>query len=428
VASARGLRGFRTTRPKARRGLALGALAAWTLIMTGALEPQSARAPSELGRRMNDITGIADPASRIREYDRLVGEFPGSALAAFQLALDLWRYGQRSQAGDTARRAIAIAPELFDQLPAGLAAAIRVEAGSADIAADRRGQLVAGFRITHRIAEDPRTLYYRAERGPAHGYVRVLRQSLSQDPAAAARFLESARWLQGISHPGLATILDAGVLADGCACVLVLPVAGELLSQRIWRKEPLALLAPALGSIAGALAMLHARGLYHLSIQPERVQVAGDLAPTLQLLDSDHVQGVTAPLPLAANGPVRDGVDPVLFMAPEIFRARGEVGAPADVYALGALAYLVLCGRPPLQAGRLAEAIVARLERAPVPVRSVAPVVPEELAHLVDAMLDKDPAQRPSMALVAGAWSRIFAVPIACGVAVPDRYHQIRAA
>ena len=373
---------------------------------------------------MNDIIGIADPASRIREYDRLVGEFPGSALAVFQLALDLWRYGHRSQAGETARRAIAMAPELFDQLPAGLAAAIGAEAGSADLAADRHGELVAGFRITHRVAEDPRTVCYQAERGAAHGYVRVLRRSLSQDRSVAARFVESARWLQRISHPGLATVLDTGVLADGCAYVLVQAVEGELLSEHIWRKDHLGLLAPALGPIAGALALLHARGLYHLNIQPERVQVGEDVAPSLQLLDSDQVQGATALPPLLANGPVRDGVDPVLFMAPEIFRGRGEVGAPADVYALGALAYLVLCGRPPLQAGRIGEAIVARLEQAPAPVRSVAPVVPEELARLVEAMLDKDPGRRPSMALVAGAWSRIFAAPIA----MRDRARQSHAA
>jgi serine/threonine protein kinase len=380
---------------------------------------ESAQVPrdalSELGHRMNDIAGLADPASRIREYGRLVGEYPGSSLAAFNLALDLWRSGRRTEALDAARRAIAIAPELVVRLPSELVTSLRAAARSTDTASDRLGEIVAGFRITHRIAEDPRTLFYRVERGTEQGYLRVLHRSLSQDPQVATRFIESARLLQCNPGPGLVTIREAGMLADGCAYVLMQPAPGTLLSERIWSKEPLAPLAPALGMLAEGLAALHAQGLCYLGIQPERIQVAAGAAPALQLLDSEHVRGpvLQLPAPTIAGGPVREGVDPVLFMAPELFSGRAEVGPPADVYALGVLAYYVLCGHLPFQAESIGEVIAAHLNRAPSPLRSAAPGVPEELGRLVDAMLDKDPGRRPAMAHVAEAWAQIFSEQVA---------------
>jgi serine/threonine protein kinase/PKD repeat protein len=382
---------------------------AWRSTMSGAHVMQTESSLSEMGRRMNEIGSLADPSSRIREYSRLVDEFPNASLAAFNLALDLWRNGRREEARDAARRAVGIAPELIEQLPPGLAISLRAKDGSGETT-DRIGVRVAGFRITHRISEDPRTLLYRAERDSAIGYLRVLRRTLSQDQPIAERFIESAKLLQRVSHGGLATILDAGMLADGCAYVLLQPEPGEPLSERIWRKEPLAPLAPALVPLAEALATLHAQGLCYLGIQPERIQVVAGHELSMQLLDSEHVRGaiLRLPMPTIANGPVREGVDPVLFMAPETFSGRAEVGPPADVYALGALAYVVLCGRPPLQAESIGEVIAAHLNQAPSPVRSVAPDVPEELARLIEAMLDKDPDRRPSMAIVAERWAQLL--------------------
>ncbi|HSK02692.1 MAG TPA: protein kinase [Kofleriaceae bacterium] len=369
---------------------------------------------------MNEIGAIPEIGVRIREYNRLAGEFPSSSLAAFNLALDLWKSGQEAPACEAARHALAIEPALIDQLPSGLAAALRVaSAGAGESSTDRLGEVVAGFRVTHRLSEDPRTQLYRVERGSARGYLRVLRRSLSQSPAVAARFVESAKLLQRISHPGLATILDAGMLADGCAYVLFQPEPGEPLSERIWREEPLAPLAPALGTLAGALATLHAQRACYLGLQPERIQVveaeAEGAGASLQLLDSEHVRAaiLQSPTPTITNGTVREGVDPILFMAPESFSGRAEVGPPADVYAFGVLAYLVLCGQPPLAAQTIGEVIAAHLNRAPVPVRVAAPGVPEELARLVDAMLDKDPGRRPAMASVAEAWARSLAAPAA---------------
>jgi serine/threonine protein kinase len=382
--------------------------------MNPAPESRSGGALSDLGRRLNEIQQIGDVTLRIIEYKGLVEEFPNASLAAFNLAVDLWNSGRRDEASDAARRAIAIAPELLDRLPWGLAGSLRnVPAPSSDNPIDRLGQVVAGFRITHCIAEDPRTLLYQVERDAVRGYLRVLRPVLSQDPSVTTRFLTSAELLRRTQHPSLVTILDTGTLPDGCAYLIMRPEPGEPLSERIWRKELLAPLAPALRGLAEALATLHAQGLCYLSIQPERLQVTAGAKPAMQLLDSEHVRGeaLQLPAPTIAEGVVRKGVDPVLFMAPESFSGRTEVGPPADVYELGVLAYFVLCERLPFVGEREGEVIAAHLNQPPVPVRSLAPNVSEELARLVEAMLDKDPNNRPAMARVAEDLARLFAPP-----------------
>ena len=279
------------------------------------------------------------------------------------------------------------------------------EPGHRNESPDRCGELVAGFHIVRRIAEDPRTSLYEAVRGSERGYLRVVRHSVSQELAIATRLLESAKLLRRIRFPGLARILETGTLPDGCIYVLMQPSPGELLSERIRRGASLAPLARALGPLAKGLALLHSQGLYYLGIEPERIQVPAGAEPALQLLDSELAgSAAMQPRPPAMlNRPVRSIVDPVLFMAPEMLRAGTDLGPPADVYALGALAYLVLCGRPPVRAGSTDE-VAAATSDVRVPLRSVAPGIPEALAHLVEAMLDKDPAGRPPMAHVADRW------------------------
>ena len=271
---------------------------------------------------------------------------------------------------------------------------------------DRTGATVAGFRVARLVSEDPRALVYRAERGSEGGYLRVLRRSLSQDRATAARFIESAKLLRRMRFPGLAKVVECGTLPDGCCYVLVQARAGELLSERIRRNASLAPLAPALGPIAKGLAMLHAQGLVYLGIEPGRIQVLDGTSPALELLDSEHARSVAMqlPAPEIAARQVQRGVDPVLFMAPEIFGVQAEVGTPADVYALGVLAYDVLSGRLPLEAETTQALGDAHPTHAPAPLRRLVPRIPAELASLVEAMLDRDPKRRPSMEAVATRW------------------------
>lgn len=387
--------------------------------MTALVDVSPGLALSKLRHRLKEIEQIGDISLRIIEYRRLFEAFPGASLAAFNLAVDLWNNGQHNEARDAARRAVAIAPELLYRLPFDLAALLREER-TTDNPFERLGQTVAGFRITHCIAEDPRTLLYQVERGLEHGYLRVLRRVLSQDSSIATQFLASASMLERISHPALVAIAQTGTLSDGCAYIAMRPEPGELLSERIRRDELLAPLAPALCKVADALATLHAQRVCYLGIQPERLQSSIGGAPMLQLLDSEQARDRPSQLPpVIAEGALRHRIDPVLFTAPELFGGQAEVGPAADVYGLGVLAYFMLCEHPPFQGERQSEVVAAHRNQPVPPLRTVAPEVPGELARLVEAMLDKDPGRRPAMARIAGDLTRLFAAPAVREVPAP---------
>jgi len=86
-----------------------------------------------------------------------------------------------------------------------------------------------------------------------------------------------------------------------------------------------------------------------------------------------------------------------LYVAPEVILAPEMVGPPADVYAVGCVAYFLLTGRPPFAGNSLVEVCAAHVRVVPEPPSRHAPApVPSELDALVVRCLEKDPERRPT--------------------------------
>jgi serine/threonine protein kinase len=81
-------------------------------------------------------------------------------------------------------------------------------------------------------------------------------------------------------------------------------------------------------------------------------------------------------------------------MSPEQAAGR-NIAAPCDIYSLGIIAYEALTGDPPFDGRTLAEVVCMHLTTAPAPLRERCSA-PRALCELVERMLDKDPAQRPT--------------------------------
>ena len=99
-----------------------------------------------------------------------------------------------------------------------------------------------------------------------------------------------------------------------------------------------------------------------------------------------------------------------LYMAPEQCKGTGQVDAKADVYSLGVMLYRMLCGRPPFVGDGVGAVMAMHIYEQPPPIREFEPSVPEDLAGLVHVLLEKNPANRPTMAQVTHALEQLKAV------------------
>ncbi len=212
--------------------------------------------------------------------------------------------------------------------------------------------------------------------------------------AAAGQLRREAAALRAVGPPAVPAVLDAGALPDGTPWLALERLPGESLAARLEAAGgalPPAEALEALGAVARALAAVHGAGWAHGDLKPENVLLDG--APLrARLLDL----GLAEPL---REGPGPAGEAPAgtaEYMAPERCEGRGA-DARADVYALGALAFELLTGRPPFF-GPPGEVRHAHLTRRPPRPSSLVPLAPG-LEALVLACLAKAPADRPASAM-----------------------------
>jgi serine/threonine-protein kinase len=230
--------------------------------------------------------------------------------------------------------------------------------------------------------------------------VKVLLPSLLTDPSFLTRFRAEARMMAALHHPGIVQVYDCGddTLADGSqADYLVMEfVAGEPLSRRIEAagrlsvEETLAVVTQA----AEALHAAHTSGIVHRDVKPSNLLVQPD--GTVVLVDFGVARSTGVTSVTSTNGIPGTA----LYMAPE--QAMGRPVSPAtDIYALGAVAYCCLAGRPPFTGENPLDVAVRQVHDEPpaLPADIPAPVV-----TLVGQALAKNPADRyPSAAAFAEA-------------------------
>lgn len=202
-----------------------------------------------------------------------------------------------------------------------------------------------------------------------------------------------ARSLSAPPHPAVVPLADAGS-ANGFH-YLAWPLAdGATLADRVAATGPLPPreAAALLARLADALAACHARGVAHGALTPACVLITPDGGRLLDLgagavlaanLADDESMLDTMSAAVAAGGVLE-------YAAPE-FDADPVPSPAADQYALGAVGYFALCGRPPFDGKTLADRLAAKLAGPP---GAANPAVPPALAAAVGRMLRPSPADR----------------------------------
>lgn len=215
------------------------------------------------------------------------------------------------------------------------------------------------------------------------------------------RFRAEAAAAAKLHHANIVAIHEVGE-QDGQPFFSMDYVAGRDLENHA-REHPFTAREAArlIQTIAQAIHHAHAQGVVHRDLKPSNILVDGGFEPHItdfglakRLTDS---QPSTPNPQLTLSGQVLGSPS---FLPPEQASGkRGQVAPATDVYALGAILYFLLTGRPPFVAETITDTLQEVLNTEPVPTRMLNPSVPRDLETICLKCLEKDPIKRYSTAV-----------------------------
>jgi eukaryotic-like serine/threonine-protein kinase len=285
------------------------------------------------------------------------------------------------------------------------------------------GSQAGEYRIEKKIGEGGMGAVYGA-RHPLIGKraaIKIIRRELSSSREAVDRFVLEAQSVNQIGHPNIVDVFGFGQLPDGRSFFVMEWLQGESLRERLQRPLPFPEAVEILEHIAKALQAAHEAGVVHRDLKPDNVFLASVRGekPTVKLLDFGLAKLTGSDSQRSDR--TRTGVvmGTPLYLSPE--QAKGaKIDAATDVYSLGAMAYEMFAGVVPFKADSAVEIMAMHISHRALPLIQLAPWVPHEINHLVHAMLEKDPRQRPTTAQVRErlAVTRSSAHAVTIGVAM----------
>ena len=241
-------------------------------------------------------------------------------------------------------------------------------------------------------------VYRASDANGAQYAIKMLHPELSVRESIRKRFLREGRAATAVKHPGVVAIIDEDVADDGAAFLVMELLEGsslEALADRRGGRLPVQLACAVLDQILDVLVLAHAGGVIHRDLKPSNVFLTKD--GVVKVLDFGIARVRDG---LASENEATSTATGVLlgtpaFMAPEQARAKSsEIDARTDLWAAAATFFTLASGETVHKGDNSAQLMIAAATSFPRNVRSVAPVVPEQVARVVDRALAFDRATR----------------------------------
>jgi tRNA A-37 threonylcarbamoyl transferase component Bud32 len=258
------------------------------------------------------------------------------------------------------------------------------------------GQRVGPYLVEQRLGHGGMGTVYRARREDSYRQqvaIKVIRPGLDTEELLH-RFRTERQVLADLQHAHIARLLDGGSTEDGRPFFVMEYIDGEPLDRycegrQLGTRERLRLLL----AVCAAVHHAHERGVVHRDLKPGNVLVTAD--GTAKVTDfglAKRLEGGDG-----GAGPTQSGavLGTPSYMASEQAAGKGKAVGPAtDVYAVGAILYELLTGRPPFRADTPLDTLLQVLEAEPVPPGRFHPKLPRDLETICLKCLQKDPARR----------------------------------
>jgi serine/threonine-protein kinase len=227
--------------------------------------------------------------------------------------------------------------------------------------------------------------------------IKLIRPDQAGNPQALARFEREVWATAKLTHWNTIDIYDFGRTDDGTFYYVMEYLPGLDLGELVRRFGPMPAgrVIHVLRQLAAALREAHMAGLIHRDIKPSNVIVTtrGGVYDVVKLLDFGLAKPVADEQAVQLT---REGMiaGTPRYISPEQCTANGRVDARSDIYSLGALAYVLLAGRPPFNQASAVEVVIAHLHEQVPPVSRWVVSVPEDLEAIVLRCLAKQPQDR----------------------------------
>jgi serine/threonine protein kinase len=259
--------------------------------------------------------------------------------------------------------------------------------------------LIAGrYRLERRLGVGGMSTVYlafdqRLERSVA---VKLLAEHLADDPAFVSRFRREALSAARLVHPNIVQVFDFGFdEAQRQHFIVMEHVPGRSCAELLRDRGHLEVAegVEIIRQACRGLDYAHRNGVIHRDVKPGNLLVS----------ESDAVKladfGIARATDQSSITQVGSVLGTAAYLAPE--QARGEEAGPrADIYSLGVVAYQLLSGRLPYEAGSLTELALKQQREHPIPLERLNPRVPHTLSQAVAMALALEKSRRPTDAAV----------------------------
>ncbi len=222
--------------------------------------------------------------------------------------------------------------------------------------------------------------------------IKVLHEQYLENPRMERRFLNEARAIAAIRHPGIVQLFDIGRAPDGRAYIVMELLQGHSLRDRIAKGALPPAQTLAFGrQMAEAIAAAHAHDIIHRDLKPDNAFIIADpevpMGERIKVLDF----GVSKRMSLTPT-PELTGIGITLgtpeYMSPE--QANGDaIDERADIYSLGVVLYEMATGKLPFSSAPTDELMASHMYVQSKPARELNDAVSEELSNIIDQCLRK---------------------------------------
>ncbi len=258
---------------------------------------------------------------------------------------------------------------------------------------ERSGQQIPGFRVESKLGAGAMAKVFKARQVSLDRPVaiKVLPKKFSTNPQFIERFYNEGRAAAQLNHPNIVQAFDVGRAGDLYYFVMEYVEGRTVHDDIVARKRyPENDAIEIVMQVAEALQHAHERGLVHRDVKPKNIMITS--SGSVKLADMGLARAISDKE--AAEAEAGKAFGTPYYISPEQIRGEKDIGAPADIYSLGATMYHMVTGQVPFE-GKNPSSVMSKHLKAPlVAPDHVNPKLSNGVGEVIEMMMAKKVADR----------------------------------